>query len=219
MSIATKWKFTGSKMYVSTGITGVSPTPSISAISLTDPVIITAAAHGFVQGDVAKPSGILGATQFNNRIFPVSSVTTNDLAFAAYDNTNGQAYTSGGVLNKLAFTRDCQLTGIAKAGAGADQIDATTVCDEDGKVFVQGLADTGTLTLDYLYDPTGAVMQAIEAAEASGDEIAFKLQERTSAWTIILLGTVQSTNWGASVGDVLYKGSANVKLSGAPYRY
>lgn len=219
MTQATKWRFPGTKIYFGTGVTGTSPTPSITGISQTEPAIVSTAPqpHGLVTGDVAKLSGISGATQFNSKLYPVDDYTPNDFALANTDNTNGNAWTSGGKVDKVAFTRDCQLTGISKQGGGADQIDVSTVCDEEFKEFIQGTADTGTLTLDYLYDPTGTVMQAIEAAEASGDQVAIKIVEKNSSWTIILLGTVQSTNWSGSMGDPAYKGSATIKLSGRQF--
>lgn len=217
MTQAVKWRFPGTKIYFSTGVTGVSPSPSITAISLTEPPIVTAAGHGLVTGDVAKLQGIVGATQFNGKLYPVDDYTTNDFALANEDNTNGNAYTSGGTVDKIAFTRDCQLTGVSRQGGGADQIDVSTVCDDEFKQFIQGTADTGTLTLDYMYDPIGAVMQAVEAAEASGDYIAIKIVEKNSSWTIILIGTVQTTNWSGSMGDPVWKGSATIKLSGRQF--
>lgn len=219
MTQAVKWKFPGTKIYFSTGVTGTSPTPSITAISLTDPAIVSTSPqpHGLVTGDVAKLSGIVGATQFNGKLIPVDDYTSVDFALANYDNTNGAAWTSGGKVDKVAFTRDCQLTGLSKQGAGADQIDVSTVCDDEFKEFIQGTSDTGTLTMDYLYDPTGTVMQAIENAEASGDYVAVKVVEKNSSWTIILFGTVQSTNWSGSMGDPAYKGSATIKLSGRQF--
>jgi hypothetical protein len=214
MTIATKWKFPGTKVYISTGVLGVSPSPPITGISLTDPAIVTAPAHGLVAGDVALLSGILGATQFNDKMYVVDNSTTNDFDLSGEDNTNGDAYTSGGRVDEVSFTRSCQLTGISKQGAGADQIDASTVCDDEFKRFVQGISDTGTLTLDYLYDPLNTAQAALDAAEASGAEIAIKLVEKLDSWTLIMFGTVQSTNWAGSMGDPLYKGSATIKLSG-----
>jgi hypothetical protein len=213
MSQGQRFKFLGSSISVSTGVTGVSPTPSISAISLTNPAIITAAAHGLVQGDVAKLSGIVGATQFNGNLYAVDDVTTNDFSLAEEDNSNGSAYTSGGKADKIAFSAFCELTGANRQGGGASQEEVSTVCST-AKEFEQGLADAGTLSMDFNFAPNTTVQAALIAAEKSGDKMAFKIVLPNSGGTIILIGTVQTTSFSGAVGQAVWKGSASIKLSG-----
>lgn len=213
MTQGVRYKFIGSGIYIGTGITGTSPTPAITAISLTDPAIVAAAAHGLVQGDVARLSGIVGATQFNNNLYPVDDVTTNDFALADEDNTQGSAYVSGGRVDKIAFSIFCELTGMNQQGAGADQQDVSTVCST-AKEFEQGLTDTGTANLDFNYAPNTTVQIALRAAELSGEKIAIKVTLPNSGGTIILIGTVQTTSFTGAVGDAIWRGSASIKLSG-----
>ncbi len=214
MTQAVTYKFIGSKFYVGTGLSGVSPTPAITGIALTNPALVTAPAHGNLSAGAVKIAGVVGATQFNNHIYFVDDATTNDLTLAGEDNTQGDAYVSGGRLDTIAFSQSCQITGVNKQGGGADQHDVSSICDEDFKRFVQGLSDTGTLALDYWFAPGTAFQTAMDAAEASGEQLAFKLVAPSSAWSLGLIGTVQVTNWSGSVGDPVFKGSATIKLSG-----
>lgn len=215
MSSGLRYKFRGSYIYVGTGIAGTSPSPAITAISLTNPAIVSTSpqAHGLVQADVAYLYGISGATQFNGNLYPVDDVTTLDFALGDYDNSNGNAYTSGGKVDKVSFTNFCELTDISQQGGGADQQDVSTVCS-DAKEFEQGLGDPGTLTLGFNLAPSSAIQTVLRAAERSGAKIAFKIVLPNSGGTIIVVGSVQTTSFTGSIGDAIWKGSATVKLSG-----
>lgn len=213
MSQGARYKFNGSTFSVLTGFGGSSPTPAITAISLTDPAIVTSAGHPFVVGDVVKPLGILGATQFNDNLYVIGAIAANDVAFAGEDNSQGAAYVSGGRLEEGVFSEFCELTGANQQDAGADEIEVTTICSE-AKEFEQGLSDSGTLQLDYNAAPNSVVQAALRAAKESGEYIAFKIVFPQSGGTVIMIGTVQSQSISGSVNDV-WKGSATIKLSGA----
>lgn len=213
MSQGKRYKFLGSTFQVSTGIGGISPSPAISAIALTNPAIVTAAEHGLVTGDVAKLAGIVGATQFNGNLYPVDDYTTNDFSLANENNTAGAAYSSGGTVSKMILSTFCELTGANRQGGGADQEEVSTICS-NAKEFEQGLADAGTLQLDFNYAPLEAVQSALLAAEISGDKMAFKLTLPNSGGSIILIGTVQTTSFNGAIGQSVWKGSATIKLSG-----
>ncbi len=213
MSQGKRYKFVGSTFQVSTGVTGTSPSPAISAISLTNPAIVTAAGHGLVTGDVGKIYDVLGATQFNGNLYPIDDATSNDVALANENNTAGAVYTSGGHIDKVAFTQFCELTGANRQGGGADQEEVTTICS-NGKEFEQGFSDAGTLQLDFNFAPKEAVQAALLAAEISGEKMAFKLTMPNSGGIVILIGTVQTTSFNGAVGQSVWKGSASIKLSG-----
>lgn len=213
MTQGVRYKFIGSTIEVSTGITGVSPTPAITAISLTNPAVVTASAHGLVSGDVAKLSAIVGATQFNGNFYAVDDYNTNNFALANENNSNGTAYVSGGLVDKVAFSTFCELTGANRQGGGADQEEVSTVCST-AKEFEQGLADAGTFSLDFNFAPNTTVQAALLAAEISGAKMAFRITLPNSGGTIVLIGTVQTTSFNGAIGQAVWKGSASIKLSG-----
>ncbi len=215
MSQGLRYKFNGSHFYVGIGISGTSPSPAITGISLTNPVIVSTApqAHGLVSSDVAKIYGITtGPTGLNNRLFAVDNATTNDFDLAGEDGTMNTAWSVGGKVDKVSFSEYCELTGANQQDAGADEIEVTTICST-AKEFEQGLSDSGTLQLDYNAAPNGTVETALRAAKISGAFVAFKIVFANSGGTVIMLGTVQSQSLSGSVNDV-WKGSATIKLSG-----
>lgn len=213
MTTALRYKWVGSTVSVGTGVTGVSPTPAITGISLTNPAIVTAAAHGLVQGDVARLASIVGATQFNGNLYGIDDVTTNDFALGGYDNSAGNPYTSGGTVNKIAFTSFCELTGFNQQGGGADQEDVSSICST-AKEFEQGLADAGTISMDFNFAPLSAIQTVLRAAELSGDKVAIKIVLPNSGGTVIVIGSVQTTSFNGAQGQAIWKGSASIKLSG-----
>lgn len=68
------------------------------------PIVVTATAHGFSNGDVVMISGVLGNTAANGR-FRIANVTTNTFeltSYAAGANVAGNgSYTSGGLAYNL----------------------------------------------------------------------------------------------------------------------
>ena len=215
MSSGTRYKFNGSTFSVQTGFSGISPTPAITGMSATDPIIVSTSpqAHSLVQADVVKLSGIASPlTAYNNKLFVVDDYTTVDFALAGEDGTANSAWASGGAVDKVTFTSFCELTGANQQDGGADQIEVTTICS-DAKEFEQGLSDSGTLQLDYNAAPNESVQLALTAAKVAGTQIAFKIVFPNSGGTVIMLGTVQQQSIAGQVNGV-WTGSATIKLSG-----
>jgi len=78
---------------------------SITGITAASPAVVTCAGHGFSNEDEVFINSVKGMETLNGKSYIVKSVTTD--TFALYDNdgnavsTEGTAYTSGGVLNKI----------------------------------------------------------------------------------------------------------------------
>lgn len=74
---------------------------NITAITLANPGVVTAPAHGFSNGDIIQISGVVGMTQVNATYFKISAVTLNTFALNSLygvptNTTTYTAYTSGG---------------------------------------------------------------------------------------------------------------------------
>lgn len=74
---------------------------TITGITQANPGVITAAAHGFVSGDIIQQANIVGMTELNNRQVIVvkigaDSYSLTDLNGTAINTTNYTAYSSGG---------------------------------------------------------------------------------------------------------------------------
>lgn len=83
---------------------------TVTGITAADPGVVTAAAHGFSDGDQVEFATVGGMTEVNGKVFTVSSSATN--TFALKDETNSfdwdtsgyTAYTSGGTVQKVEKT-------------------------------------------------------------------------------------------------------------------
>lgn len=79
---------------------------TITGATAANPVVITATAHGFSNGDQVKINGVVGMTELNDQVFLVADKTddTFELTSLAGVDTNGTAYTayiSGGEVRKM----------------------------------------------------------------------------------------------------------------------
>ncbi len=79
---------------------------TVTGATAANPVVITAAAHGLVNGDDVRITDVNGMTQLNRNSYRVASAATNTFALTSPDggaNINGtafSAYISGGKINK-----------------------------------------------------------------------------------------------------------------------
>lgn len=72
---------------------------TITGATAANPVVITAAAHGYSNGDLVKLDRIAGTVELNDRWFPVTVLTVNTFSVPV-DGTSYTAYTSGGRAQK-----------------------------------------------------------------------------------------------------------------------
>lgn len=80
---------------------------TITGVTKATPGVVTAAAHGFENGDWVKISGIVGMTELNGRTFEVANKTTNTFQIipvpssTALDTTTYTAYSSDGTASRI----------------------------------------------------------------------------------------------------------------------
>ena len=216
MSSGKRYKFQGSTFGVQTSL----GTPkTISAISLADPAIVSASAHGFDVGDVVKLENIDGMTQVDDGLFAVDTpVAAGTFALSGVDSTLYDALVVGSpapTASPVVFSNFCELTGSNQQDGATDQEDVSTICST-AKEFEDGLPDSGTLQLDFNWAGNLAVQAAMRTARANGTKIAFKVTFPGDGGVVIMIGSVQQTSFSGQVGQV-WKGSATIKLSGDIY--
>ena len=71
-------------------------TKVITGATNADPVVITAVAHGFSNGDLVHIKNVGGMTEINDRRFTVANKTTDTFELLGEDGTDYGVYTSGG---------------------------------------------------------------------------------------------------------------------------
>jgi hypothetical protein len=69
---------------------------AITGATAADPVVITATAHGFDDGDEVHIGSVGGMVEINDRRFIIDNTTANTFELVDEDGTNHTAYTSGG---------------------------------------------------------------------------------------------------------------------------
>lgn len=199
----------GSTLQIATG-TGAADT--ITAISVGNPAIVTAAAHGQQNGDVVVLSGIVGTmSSLNGTSHVISNVTAN--TFALLDvNTLGLVYTSGGIATPTTYTKINGFLSFDGIDGAASEID-TTDLSSVAKEFILGLVDNGKFGFEIKRLATDNGQLALAAARASGAVTSLKLTlpDTNVATFNVLVKTIPVS--GAV--DAVLKGKVDTRITGA----
>lgn len=217
MSTGLRYKFQNSHISIMTAFGANSPADAITAITKTNPAVVTSAAHGRSNGDVVYITTVVGMTEVNSRAFIVSNKTTNTFELYGVDSTGYGTYTSGGTFTFGAWSEFCEVTQHNRTGASKTQIPATTVCSTEEEYEV-GLSGQGTIALSFNYAPMTSLAQvALNTWDLSGDVMAMRLQLPKNGGTITRMGSVQQTSDTGGVNG-LWTASATILLTGPAYR-
>lgn len=74
---------------------------NITGITKANPGVVTAASHGFANGDSVIITGVAGMTEVNNRRFVVANATTNTFELSGVNTTSYTTYSSGGSVAEI----------------------------------------------------------------------------------------------------------------------
>lgn len=219
MSGGKRVKFQDTRIQFLTGWSGDSPSSIISAISKASPGVATEAAHGKSTGDVIRILGALGMTEVNDTPFLINKVDVNSYGLIDTDTTDYGTYqANSGKADLAQFSTLCELTGFNRQGGSSPEIAATTQCST-AQEFELGLADFGTVQVDFNYSPDVAVQQAIDAAYNSGSTFAYKINFNKKPGTFVIgFGFVQQTSEQGQVGG-LWTGSFTMRSTGKKYLF
>ena len=191
--------------------TGSGAAKTISGISLGNPTIITATAHGFVNGDVVTLAGLTGAdaATLNGQTVSVRNVTTN--TFAVYIDTTGKTITAAGTATSVTFTNVANVRTFTGFDGAASEIDVTNL-DSIAKEFRLGLVDPGQFTFEIDYNSSNAGHVALRSKQVSGLLSNFKLTLPDS--TVITFNAyVKKFSLGGGV-DAVAKTQVDLRISG-----
>lgn len=141
------WRF-ATKRAVLTATT----TYSITGATAADPVVITATAHGFSNGDEVFISGVIGMTELNDKTFTVANAATNTFELSGVDGSAYTAYSSSGtaypyIANDFAY----------QYALPSDCIRILKVNEGDTLYRVEGdyiVTDATTVDIEYVFDET-----------------------------------------------------------------
>ena len=199
----------GSVIEIATG-TGAAKT--ITAISLGSPTIITATAHGFIDGDVVTLAGLTGvdAATLNSQTVSVRNVTAN--TFAVYIDTTGKTITAAGTATSATFTSIINVRSFSGFDGAASEIDVTNF-SSTAKEFVLGLVDSGMFSFEMDYDSDNTGHVALRAKQVSGVLTGFKLS-LPDATIITFNAYVKKFSLAGSV-DAVVRTAVDLRITGA----
>jgi hypothetical protein len=103
---------------INPGLTCITSTKAITGISQANPAVVTATAHGLVNGQQIVISGVVGMTQVNTCVHTVANVTANTFELSGVNSTGYTAYTSGGTITLGTFYVYKKATAAKSLGAG-----------------------------------------------------------------------------------------------------
>ena len=200
----------GSVLQIATGSGGAK---TITGVALGNPTILTAAAHGFANGDVVTLAALTGADAalLNALTISVRNITTN--TFAVYVDTTAKTITAGsGTATPVTFTAIANIKDFSGFDGAASEIEVTNL-DSIAKEFRLGLTDPGQFTINIDYDNTNAGHVALRAKQVSGLLTNFKFT-LPNANVITFTGYVKKFTLAGGV-DAVNKTAVDIRVSGA----
>lgn len=202
-------------------------TVSITGATQANPVVITAASHGFSNGDRVIINSVVGMSQLNNREFTVANQTTNTFELSGINGTGFDAYTSGGTVAKIVeVSTDYSVTDIFEINH-AQSADVVYLAHKDYPVakltrttatsftltnvdFVDGpyLDENITSTTLYASAATGSVTITASAALFTSSDVGRYIRLREVL-------EINHDEWAASTS---YANNATVRFDGHVYK-
>lgn len=193
--------------------TGAGSAKTITDVSVGNPTILTATAHGLANGDVVTLAALTGldAATLNGLTVSVRNITTN--TFAVYVDTTGMSITAGsGTATPVSFTAVANIKDFSGFDGSASEIEVTNL-DSVAKEFRLGLTDAGQFTINIDYDNSNAGHIALRARQVSGLLTNFKFTLPNSN-AITFTGFVKKFSLAGGV-DAVTKTAVDIRVSGA----
>lgn len=111
---------------------------AITGATAADPVVITAAGHGFSDGDQVRIREVLGMTDLNEGIYTVANAAADTFELAGLNGSGFAAYISGGIAEK-----------VTDVVTGLDHLEGETVAVvADGARLTDQVVDGGEVALE-----------------------------------------------------------------------
>lgn len=166
------------------------PVRTITGATAANPVVITSASHGFVNGDLVYIVSVQGMTEINARSFTAANVTTDTFELTDENGLTHTAYSSGGLAYGFVATEFAY-----RYSLPSDLIRLTRVNDDKGQGYrTEGgylLSNDESVHIEYIADvgETGAAAQFADVlASRLSAEISYYMTDNSSlteqAWKI-----------------------------------
>jgi hypothetical protein len=204
----------GSRLYIEK-LPNTGTPLDITAVTKAAQAVVTSDGQPKV-GDLVVFGAIAGMPEIEGQA-AVVTVSTATSFTVDLDTTGYAAAGTTGEATVVEWATGCEVKTINVAGGSATEIDITTLCSEK-KEFMGGLADTGTLDIDYNWVPSDPFMQQLMQAEAGQTPTRqFKIEttedKAGKKYAIYFSAFVRSSSFSGGV-DSAWTGNASLKISG-----
>lgn len=190
---------------------------TITGITKANPGVVTATAHGLVDGDYVLLD-IDGMYQIDSMVVRVDNKTTDTFELEGIDTTSYDTF-SAGTLQKVTFgTSITTATTLSGSGGDFDFIDTTTI-HTNVKTQIPGLSNPATYTFDNIWDTSDTGLIAMKAASDQQDTRCFKFTFGTGGNIMVFNGYVGASLLPGGQAQGLVTSSAVITMFGKPHYY
>lgn len=191
-------------------------TKAISGLTNASPGVVTATANGYVNGDIIYVDNVVGMTGVNKRAFVADSVATNTFNLKGVSTTDTavySAYASGGDSYKVTTAAIAEVSGIDGFDGQANEIDVTNL-SSNGKEYLLGLQDFGTVSFDVFLKNSDSGQAALRTAKESGAAKVFTITD-SAGQVMPFVAYVKSFTVSIQADDSV-KGKVSLRITGSP---
>ena len=219
MSAGKRYKWAKSVIKFLTEYDDSSPGPLvITAITKADPPVVTVSSTTTLgvtdEVIVGKITSAEGMTEVDEEEFIAQIINGTTLKLLNTDSTDYGTFSGSALWNPGTMSTWCEVTGLNRQGGSSPEIPASTVCSDFEEVEI-GLANFGTVAIDFNYAPLTPIQQALEEFHESGDKIAICYSLPKSGGERWVFGFVQQTGEQGANGG-LWTGSTTIRATGKP---
>ncbi len=165
---------------------------TITNITQADPAVVSAAAHGFSDGDQVRITDVIGMIEINNKVYTVDDAATNTFSLDDADEVGDinsvdfTTYTSDGSVEQVENT-------FSLAHLGTETI---AVCGDGGYYGTETPSSTGVITLNDYYNTVHAgkaftsKMGSMPLSSASNPKMTFSTNKVITEVVVRLFDTL-----------------------------
>lgn len=140
---------------------------AITGATQANPVVITAAAHGFSDGAQTGITDIVGMTELNERWFEVANATTDTFELSGEDGTSHTAWSSGGYVKTPSYSFNQDVIDLMRLDATLSKIGVGTSATDN--ITSIKLDKIRSISHMYVY---GRLLNAFERADIEQSNLA-----------------------------------------------
>lgn len=148
---------------------------TISAITKASPGVATSTSHALTEGTIGYLSSVGGMTELEDQVASVDATATNTFNLEGLDTTGFTTFSTSASFTPVAtWGTVSATTGYEISGGEADQLDLTTLLDNQRQLDV-GMLAAQVLKFDALSDLQAAAMAFISAAARAGTMVIMRV--------------------------------------------